>query len=286
MRRSLALAGEESRRIQVSRTTRLRLFQADSALEAPRRATATVEAFNTNAERMLQFITVPLRQLKGRYNLAHMHHRTGGGSVDISAPNGVVVWLTGMSGAGKSTIANAFVARMQTFGLRSTMLDGDVLRTGLNSDLGFSDEDRTENLRRVAHVAALFCNEGFLVVTATISPNPEHRENARRIIGADNFVEVFVDTPFDVCEARDPKGLYKLARRGQIKGFTGIASPYCPPTNPDVILRTEDIDVDSCVARIAEYLRQSRSDTLELRPVQNATLREEETFLKTGTHGR
>ncbi len=166
------------------------------------------------------------------------------------------------------------------------MLDGDVLRAGLNSDLGFSDEERTENLRRVAHVAALFCNEGFIVVTATISPNPEHRESARQIIGEDNFVEVFVDTPFDVCESRDPKGLYKLARRGEIKGFTGIASPYRPPTNPDVILRTEDTDVDSCVARITEYLRQSRSDTLELRPLHNVTLREEEAFIKTGTNGR
>ena len=206
--------------------------------------------------------------------------------MDISAPKGVVIWLTGMSGAGKSTIAHAFIERMQTFDLRAIMLDGDVLRTGLNSDLGFSDEDRTENLRRIAHVAALFRNEGFIVVTATISPNPEHRESARRIIGDDNFVEVFVDTPFDVCESRDPKGLYRLARRGEIKGFTGIASPYRPPTNPDVLLRTEDIDVDSCVERIVEYLGQSRSDTLEIRSLNTVTRCAEDTPRKTGTNGR
>lgn len=206
--------------------------------------------------------------------------------MDISAPKGIVVWLTGMSGAGKSTIAHAFVERMQTFGMRSIMLDGDVLRTGLNSDLGFSVEERTENLRRVAHVAALFRNEGFVVVTATISPNPEHRECARRIIGNDNFVEVFVDTPFDVCESRDPKGLYKRARRGEIKGFTGIASPYCAPTNPNLVLRTENTDVDSCVDKITEYLGQSCSDTFELRALNKVTHQSEDPVLRTGTNGR
>ncbi|QBQ98347.1 adenylyl-sulfate kinase [Paraburkholderia pallida] len=167
---------------------------------------------------------------------------------------GVVVWLTGMSGAGKSTIAHALVDRLQTFALRATMLDGDVLRSGLNSDLGFSEAERTENLRRVAHVAALFCKEGFVTVTATISPEAEHRENARRIIGDASFVEVFVDTPLDVCEMRDPKGLYRSARRGEIPQFTGIGSPYHPPAHPDLKLHTQSTAVECCVDQIVDYL--------------------------------
>ncbi|MEX3991335.1 adenylyl-sulfate kinase [Paraburkholderia sp. EG286A] len=171
---------------------------------------------------------------------------------------GVVIWLTGMSGAGKSTVARALVSRLQTFALRATMLDGDVLRTGLNSDLGFSAAERTENLRRVAHVAALFCNEGFIAVTATISPEPEHRENARRIVGESAFVEVFVDTPLEVCEKRDPKGLYQRARRGEIAQFTGIASPYHPPAHPDITLHTQDNTVETCVDHIVDFLVRDR----------------------------
>ncbi|WP_322030597.1 adenylyl-sulfate kinase [Paraburkholderia sp. J76] len=171
---------------------------------------------------------------------------------------GVVIWLTGMSGAGKSTIASALVSRLQTCGLRATMLDGDVLRTGLNADLGFSKAERTENLRRVAHVAALFCKEGFVAVTATISPEPEHRENARRIVGDADFVEVFVDTPLDVCEQRDPKGLYRRARRGEIPQFTGIDSPYHPPLHPHLTLRTQGNSVEKSVDEIVGYLVRLR----------------------------
>ncbi|WP_346777848.1 adenylyl-sulfate kinase [Paraburkholderia sp. Ac-20340] len=173
--------------------------------------------------------------------------------------SGAVVWLTGMSGAGKSTIAQALVKQLQTFAVRATVLDGDVLRTGLNADLGFSEADRTENLRRVAHVAALFCQEGYVAITATISPEMEHRENARKIIGADSFVEVFVDTPLRVCESRDPKGLYKRARAGQIPSFTGISSPYHAPEHADVVLHTESMKVEHCVERIIAHLTHARA---------------------------
>lgn len=178
--------------------------------------------------------------------------------METATSAGVVIWLTGMSGAGKSTIARALVNRLQTFALRATMLDGDVLRTGLNADLGFSDAERTENLRRVAHVATLFCEEGFVAVTATISPEPEHRENARRIVGNDNFVEIFVDTPLTICEQRDPKGLYRRARRGEIPQFTGIGSPYHPPLHPELCLHTHGNSVDHCVDLIIDYLVEVR----------------------------
>ncbi len=171
---------------------------------------------------------------------------------------GAVIWLTGMSGAGKSTIAQALVKRLQTFAIPATVLDGDVLRAGLNADLGFTEADRTENLRRVAHVAALFCQEGYVAITATISPEVEHRENARKIIGEDAFVEVFVDTPLRVCESRDPKGLYKRARSGKITSFTGISSPYHAPEHADIVLPTEYADVGTCVARIINYLTKTR----------------------------
>lgn len=147
------------------------------------------------------------------------------------------------------------------------MLDGDVLRTGLNSDLGFSEAARTENLRRVAHVAALFCKEGFVAVTATISPEPEHRENARRIVGDANFVEVFVDTPLAVCEKRDPKGLYQRARRGEIPQFTGIGSPYHPPVHPDLTLHTQGNSVEHCVDSIVDYLAHVRG--FDIRPAES-----------------
>jgi adenylylsulfate kinase len=185
--------------------------------------------------------------------------------VNTTTHKGVVVWLTGMSGAGKSTIAHRLVARMQTFGTRAIMLDGDVLRLGLNSDLGFSATERTENLRRVAHVAALFCNEGYVAVTATISPEPEHRENARRIIGDEAFIEVFVNTPLHVCEQRDPKGLYKRARRGEIEGFTGVGAPYVPPSDPHLAIDTENAEVDSCVEQIIDYLGHLRDGTFGTR---------------------
>ncbi|WP_084168752.1 adenylyl-sulfate kinase [Paraburkholderia acidipaludis] len=175
-----------------------------------------------------------------------------------------------MSGAGKSTIAHALSRRLQTFALRATVLDGDALRTGLNSDLGFTEAERTENLRRVAHVAALFCNEGFIAITATISPDAHHRENARHIIGDAAFIEVFVDTPLEICESRDPKGLYQRARRGEIPQFTGVGSPYHPPASPQLTVRTQGNTVEHCVDEIIEYL--ARVHHVDTSPVSQGKL--------------
>lgn len=143
-----------------------------------------------------------------------------------------VIWLTGLSGAGKSTIARLLAAALKAKGTGSFILDGDVVRKGLSSDLGFSDADRAENIRRVAEVARLMSDAGTTVIVALISPIQHERDKAKQIIGADRFLEVFIDVPLSVAEQRDVKGLYKKARSGQLKQFTGIDSPYEAPQNP------------------------------------------------------
>jgi bifunctional enzyme CysN/CysC len=143
---------------------------------------------------------------------------------------GRVIWFTGLSGSGKSTIANALEKALHAQGMRTYILDGDNVRQGMNKDLGFTDADRVENIRRVAEVAKLMMDAGLIVLTAFISPFRAEREMARRLIGEENFVEVFVDTPLALCEQRDPKGLYKKARSGQLPNMTGINSPYEPPS--------------------------------------------------------
>jgi len=153
---------------------------------------------------------------------------------------GKVIWFTGLSGSGKSTIANALDEVLHGRGLKTYILDGDNIRMGLNKDLGFSPESRKENIRRIAEVAKLFADSGNIVLTAFISPYQEDRQMARDIIGED-FIEVFVDTPLEICEDRDPKGLYKKARSGEIKGFTGIDAPYEIPIEPEVILSNSTI---------------------------------------------
>ncbi len=163
------------------------------------------------------------------------------------------IWLTGLSGSGKSTIAQALEKRLIDEGRMAVVLDGDNLRHGLNRDLGFSDEDRHENLRRAAEVAALFNDAGILVITAFISPSAEDRAIARAIIGDDRFTEVFIDTPLSVCEARDPKGLYRKARRGEISGFTGISAPYEAPVSPALRIDTTELSIDEAVASLLPF---------------------------------
>jgi bifunctional enzyme CysN/CysC len=171
---------------------------------------------------------------------------------------GAVVWFTGLSGAGKSTIANTLERALFDRGVQVFVLDGDNVRFGLNRDLRFSTEDRTENIRRVAEVAKLFAEAGFVVLTAFISPYRSDRIRARQIVREEGlaipFFEVFVDTPLEVCEQRDPKGLYARARAGEIKQFTGVSDPYEPPEHPDLALRTAEQSAEQCVSALLEYL--------------------------------
>lgn len=174
--------------------------------------------------------------------------------VRISSKPSAVLWFTGLSGSGKSTIANALETRLHQAGRLSYLLDGDNVRLGLCSDLTFSETDRKENNRRVAHVARLFWDANVLTLVSFISPFRQERETARQLIGPD-FIEIFVDTPMAECEKRDPKGLYVKARKGEIAQFTGISSPYEPPLNPEIILHTDRESVAESVDRIIALLQ-------------------------------
>jgi len=172
----------------------------------------------------------------------------------LTGVRGVTLWLTGLSGAGKSTIAKALEQRLIADGRLACLLDGDNVRHGLNRDLGFDEADRRENIRRVAEVAALFNQAGVLAITAFISPYRGDREAARDVIGADRFIEVFVDAPLDVCEARDPKGLYRKARAAEIPSFTGVSAPYEAPEKPDLHVETSRIGAAEAVDAILSEL--------------------------------
>ncbi|MBY5921244.1 adenylyl-sulfate kinase [Ferrimonas balearica] len=165
-----------------------------------------------------------------------------------------VLWYTGLSGSGKSTIANAVDALLHEMGCHTYLLDGDNVRHGLNGDLGFSDKDRVENIRRIGEVAKLFIDAGLVVSTAFISPFQADRKMVREMCGEGQFIEVFVDTPLDVCESRDPKGLYKKARNGEIRNFTGIDSDYEAPLKPEVHLKTAEASIEECARQVVAYL--------------------------------
>jgi adenylylsulfate kinase len=166
-----------------------------------------------------------------------------------------VIWFTGLSGSGKSTLAAAFHHFLQTLGVSSYVLDGDVLRMGLNRDLGFSEKDRQENIRRAGEVAKILKETGVIVLAAFISPFEEDRKALKERIGPDDFLEVFVNAPLKVCESRDVKGLYQKARKGLIPMFTGIDSPYEIPKNPDLILKTNQISIVESVGKLSELLK-------------------------------
>ena len=170
---------------------------------------------------------------------------------------GCVIWFTGLSGSGKSTLANAVAHLLHERNHHTYVLDGDNVRHGLNKNLGFSPADREENIRRVGEVAKLFVDAATVVMTAFISPYRADRDQARNLIGAGRFVEVFVECPLEVCEERDPKGLYKKARAGEIKEFTGISAPYEPPHNAEVIVNTADLSITECAQKVITVLEKT-----------------------------
>ena len=177
--------------------------------------------------------------------------------IRVSGQRGAVLWFTGLSGSGKSTVASAVEQRLNLLGRLTYLLDGDNVRTGLCADLGFSDIDRRENIRRVSEVSKLFWDANLLTLVSFISPFRAERRVARDLIGAD-FIEVFVDASLDVCEQRDPKGLYKKARQGLISDFTGISSPYEAPQHAEIVLKTGEENLDACVDRVLDYLKSKK----------------------------
>ncbi|MGD1984274.1 MAG: adenylyl-sulfate kinase [Chromatiaceae bacterium] len=204
----------------------------------------------------------------------HDHQVTRAERESLNGHKGCVIWFTGLSASGKSTIANVLDHRLHQLQMHSAVLDGDNVRHSLNAGpgmlvdthgdtfakrfgLGFSAIDREENIRRIGAVAQIFCQAGIIALTAFISPYRADRDRIRRKLDAGEFIEVFVDTPIEICETRDPKGLYKKARAGEIKGFTGIDDPYEPPETPELVLKTADKTPEALADEVIAYLRQN-----------------------------
>lgn len=173
---------------------------------------------------------------------------------ELLKQHGLMIWFTGLSGSGKSTIAIALERELQQRGLLCRILDGDNIRSGINNNLGFSAEDRVENIRRIAEVGKLFVDTGIITLAAFISPNNEIREMAARIIGKDDFLEIYVSTPLEECERRDVKGLYAKARRGEIKNFTGISAPFEAPVHPALSLDTSKLSLKESVDQLLDLI--------------------------------
>ncbi len=175
---------------------------------------------------------------------------------------GVVIWFTGLSASGKSTIAHTVEEKLFDRGILTYVLDGDNIRHGLNKNLGFSPEDREENIRRIGEVGKLFADAGIIAMTAFISPYRADRDNARKLHEPGKHIEVFVDAPLSVLEDRDPKGLYKKARAGEIPEFTGISAPYEAPENPEIHLDTSKLNVEECADAVIQYLEEQKIITI------------------------
>lgn len=171
----------------------------------------------------------------------------------ILKQKGILLWFTGLSGSGKSTVAVMLEQRLHDKGKLTYLLDGDNVRHGLNKDLGFSSTDRIENIRRIAELSKLFVDAGIITIATFISPFIEEREKVKKLLGED-FREIYVNCPLEICETRDPKGIYKKARQGTIKDFTGIDSPYQEPINPDITIHTNENSLEECTSQIINYL--------------------------------
>lgn len=174
----------------------------------------------------------------------------------LNKHNSFLLFFTGLSGSGKSTLANALEQKLYQEGIRTFLLDGDNIRKGINADLNFSAEDRTENMRRIAHISNLFVNTGIVVLASFIAPSEEHRAFVKQTVGKENYVEIFVDTSIEECERRDVKGLYKKARSGEIKNFTGISAPYEVPQTPHFTIDTKKLSIEESVELIFEKVKR------------------------------
>lgn len=188
----------------------------------------------------------------------HEHAVSKAERLTLAGHGAVVLWFTGLSASGKSTVANTVDHKLHSMGKRSFVLDGDNIRMGLNKNLGFSAEDRAENIRRIGEVGKLFVSAGVIAITAFISPYRKDRDAVRAQLPEGEFIEVFMDTPLEVCEARDPKGLYKKARAGQLKGFTGIDDPYEAPEKPELTLDGGKKSIDVLADEVIAYLKSRK----------------------------
>lgn len=195
-----------------------------------------------------------LNNMKSENVVWSEQHLTKKERSELKKQTPAVIWFTGLSGSGKSTIANALEEKLYNLGKHTYLMDGDNVRHGLNKDLGFSDIDRVENIRRIGEVSKLFVDAGSFALSAFISPFKKDRDLIREMLDEGEFIEIFVDTSLEVCEERDPKGLYKKARKGEILDFTGISSPYEKPENPEIHLKTAGKSVEMCVAEIIKYM--------------------------------
>jgi len=194
--------------------------------------------------------------LKDKNIVWHNHSVSQQMRVDLKKHKPAVIWFTGLSGSGKSTIANLLEKRLYDLSCHTYLLDGDNVRHGLNRDLGFTHSDRIENIRRMGEVSRLFADSGQMVITAFISPFKSDRLMVRSLLPEDQFIEVYVNTPLEECEKRDPKGLYKKARAGEIGYFTGISSPYEAPVNPEIEVNTMESSIETSVEKIIDYLKE------------------------------
>lgn len=185
----------------------------------------------------------------------HEHKVSKADRCRLNGHKGAVLWFTGLSACGKSTIANTLDHLLHAQGKHSMVLDGDNIRHGLNKNLGFSAEDRAENIRRIGEVAKLFCDAGVIALTAFISPYRADRDKVRALLAPGEFVEIYVKASIETCEKRDPKGLYKKARAGEIKGFTGIDDPYEAPEKPELVLDSDTKDIDQLAQEVIDYLK-------------------------------
>lgn len=186
----------------------------------------------------------------------HSHKVSRKEREDLLNQKGCVLWFTGLSGSGKSTVANEVAYKLHTMGKLAYVLDGDNIRHGLNKDLGFSPEDRDENIRRISEVANLFADAGVIAITAFISPYRRLRNFCRELVGENRFMEIYTKAPVEICEERDPKGLYKKARRGEIKEFTGVDAPYEEPENPELIVETDKETIEESVNKVIQKMEE------------------------------